>query len=125
MINRYNELSANERTYLAWLRTSLALLAFGFMLERFDLFLKMFAKVGSPDGKIFTGPLGREVGVALIVMGLLAIGLSTRRYVATVQRIRSDGEYAYDLRIPVAVGVAFLLLALLLLLYVIRVWTPA
>jgi putative membrane protein len=123
MINRYNILSANERTYLAWLRTSLALLAFGFMLERFDLFLKMFAKAGSSDGKIFTGPLGREVGVALIVMGLLAIGLSTRRYVATVQRIRSDGEYDYDLRIPVAV--AFLLLALLLLLYVIRVWTPA
>jgi len=31
---------ANERTFLAWSRTSISLLAFGFVIERFDIFLK-------------------------------------------------------------------------------------
>jgi len=44
MINRYTDLAANERTYLAWMRTALALIAFGFLLERFDLLVSYFAK---------------------------------------------------------------------------------
>ena len=47
MIKQFNDLAANERTYLAWLRTALALIAFGFVLERFDLFLELFAKSGA------------------------------------------------------------------------------
>ena len=31
---------ANERTFLAWCRTSISLLVFGFVIERFDIFLK-------------------------------------------------------------------------------------
>ena len=45
MIPRYTDLSAKERTYLAWLRTSLGLVAFGFVLERFDLFLLYVTRV--------------------------------------------------------------------------------
>jgi putative membrane protein len=31
---------ANERTFLAWIRTSIGIMAFGFVVERFALFLK-------------------------------------------------------------------------------------
>ncbi len=44
--NKNNHLSdhmANENTFLAWVRTSLAIMAFGFVIERFSLFLKQFA----------------------------------------------------------------------------------
>ena len=37
------EHQANERTFLAWLRTSIAIIAFGFVLERFSLFVKYLA----------------------------------------------------------------------------------
>jgi putative membrane protein len=38
-IDRQREHQANERTFLAWLRTSIALIGFGFAIARFGLFL--------------------------------------------------------------------------------------
>ena len=38
---------ANERTMLAWLRTGIALMAFGFAIARFAVFLRQVAAVGS------------------------------------------------------------------------------
>ena len=40
MIKRYSDHAANERTFLAWVRTAIAVMAFGFLIERFDLFMK-------------------------------------------------------------------------------------
>ncbi|MDA8423568.1 MAG: DUF202 domain-containing protein, partial [Nitrospiraceae bacterium] len=34
---------ANERTFLAWIRTSVAIMAFGFVVEKFSLFVKQMA----------------------------------------------------------------------------------
>ena len=38
MIRGYSDHAANERTFLAWLRTSIAVIAFGFVIEKFNLF---------------------------------------------------------------------------------------
>ena len=38
MIPRYSDHAANERTFLAWVRTAIAIMAFGFLVEKFDLF---------------------------------------------------------------------------------------
>jgi putative membrane protein len=38
MIRGYSDHAANERTFLAWLRTSIAVIAFGFVVEKFNLF---------------------------------------------------------------------------------------
>ena len=43
MIKRYSDHAANERTFLAWVRTAIAVMAFGFVIERFDLFLQVIA----------------------------------------------------------------------------------
>jgi uncharacterized membrane protein YidH (DUF202 family) len=40
MIRNFRDHSANERTFLAWVRTSIAVMAFGFLVEKFDLFLE-------------------------------------------------------------------------------------
>ena len=39
MIKNFADHAANERTFLAWVRTAIAVMAFGFLIERFDLFL--------------------------------------------------------------------------------------
>ena len=41
MIERYSDHAANERTFLAWIRTAIAIMAFGFLVQKFDLFLKI------------------------------------------------------------------------------------
>ena len=44
-IDRQREHQANERTFLAWLRTSIALIGFGFAIARFGIFLKQMEAV--------------------------------------------------------------------------------
>jgi putative membrane protein len=39
MINRYSDHAANERTFLAWVRTGIATIVFGFVIEKFNLFV--------------------------------------------------------------------------------------
>ena len=123
MIKQFNDLAANERTYLAWLRTALALIAFGFVLERFDLFLELFAKSGADSLMTHGNALGRETGVLLVTIGMLLIPFSTVRFASTVRRIRSVSQHPYDMRGVLIPGVVFFLLALFILLYVSRILT--
>jgi putative membrane protein len=41
MIRNFSDHAANERTFLAWVRTAIAVMAFGFLVEKFDLFLQL------------------------------------------------------------------------------------
>ena len=53
MIKNFTDHAANERTFLAWVRTAIAVMAFGFLVEKFDLFLEIAAKsagVRAPPG---------------------------------------------------------------------------
>ncbi len=44
MIRGYSDHAANERTFLAWVRTGIAVIAFGFVVEKFNLFLDAIAR---------------------------------------------------------------------------------
>jgi uncharacterized membrane protein YidH (DUF202 family) len=44
MIDRYADHAANERTFLAWVRTGIATIAFGFVVEKFNLFVLTIAE---------------------------------------------------------------------------------
>jgi putative membrane protein len=65
---------ANERTFLAWVRTSLALLAGGVALDAVDL-----------DGP---GGLQTTLAVVLVVLGLLGAGASWVRWAAAERAMR-------------------------------------
>jgi len=70
MIKSYSDYAANERTFLAWVRTAIALMAFGFLLERFDLFLQMAAvTLGARTPRLAGEGLGRDVGLGLLAAG--------------------------------------------------------
>jgi putative membrane protein len=60
---------AAERTMLAWLRTGIAIMAFGFVVARFGLFLRLLhAQGGTPAGP----GLSPYLGGALVGLGVLA-----------------------------------------------------
>jgi len=121
MIPRYTDLAANERTYLAWMRTSLALIAFGFVLERFDLILRTFAK-SMLDGKVqLPTSIGTEAGITLVGVGLIIMLLSTLRFVTTTRRIQSDATEYYRISNVLILGGVFIALAVFVLLYVTRI----
>jgi putative membrane protein len=43
LTGNFTEHSANERTFLAWIRTAIAVIGFGFVLEKFNLFILALA----------------------------------------------------------------------------------
>ena len=125
MITRYSDLAANERTYLAWMRTALALIAFGFLLERFDLVVRAFAR-SMTEGKFqMTSPLGREAGIILVALGLIMMILSTWRFTVTTRLIKSESQETYGIRSVLITGAIFILLAIFVLLYVTRFLLPS
>jgi putative membrane protein len=68
---------ANERTFLAWLRTSVAIIAFGFVVERFSLFLRYLTP---SEGIAVPNPQTAILGAGLIWLGTLLIPASLWRY---------------------------------------------
>ena len=88
MIERYNDHAANERTFLAWVRTAIAVMAFGFVVARFDLFLRiMDARVGA---KAVVGEhriVGDIAGLLLIILGGAMAVLAAYRFRLTTRDI--------------------------------------
>ena len=69
---------ANERTFLAWIRTSLGIMAFGFVVEKFSLFLKQiayFLGISHLSERGFTSPnlqgYSSIFGILLVAFGTL------------------------------------------------------
>jgi putative membrane protein len=70
-------LFAAERTLLAWQRSAIALMGFGFVVERFGLFLQMVAHQplsGSQRG------FSLGLGVALLMLGAAVALISARQF---------------------------------------------
>lgn len=115
MIRDYTNVAANERTFLAWVRTGVAVIALGFVIERFNLFLMTIANVVTGE----TGPLrihhlensaGRYGGAALVVAGVTLIVVSTVRFIHTARLLSREEPYTAR-----ATSVSLYFLAMLLL----------
>ena len=89
MIRGFSDHAANERTFLAWVRTAIAVIAFGFVIEKFNLFVLTVANANSLDAERrlqlerLSGSLGRYDGLALILFGLVQVVVAAARFVRT------------------------------------------
>jgi putative membrane protein len=93
MIPNFRDHAANERTFLAWVRTAIAIMAFGFLIERFDLILKTTgllssaAKLRDPEHD-----LANFTGMSTIIVGTLLFVLATFRFLRTAAVINSEEQ---------------------------------
>ena len=118
MIKRYTDHSANERTYLAWIRTSIAIMAFGFLIEKFDLFVSYIGKAIG-DEEHFKPSLSAElVGLGLFLVGVLIIVTATIRFFTYKKSIESDESIPYSVKkTNLLLSSLMLLLAVFLFVY--------
>jgi putative membrane protein len=98
---------AAERTLLAWVRTRLAMMGFGFVVARFGLFLRELAAVRDVAPQHSTG-LSLWVGTTLVILGVAVNVAAAVKHWHTVRRLERGQPLRFR---PWSLGmvVAFLL----------------
>lgn len=110
---------ANERTYLAWIRTSIGIMAFGFVVVKFSLFVKQISMIlGKPDVIVNRG-YSAITGIILVAVGTLTSVLSYIRYKQTEKQLK-DGNYNHSSLLISAITALIFLVSVSLIVYLIK-----
>ena len=122
MIRNFSDHAANERTFLAWVRTAIAVMAFGFLVAKFNLFLKIAAQslAGSSGRAIAVrgGGFGDVAGLVLIVAGTAMVAVAALRFVRTRRAIDSPEQRIDDAGTDLALAGVMVVLGIALVVYV-------
>jgi len=111
---------ANERTMLAWIRTGIAFMAFGFAIARFGLFLRQLAAVGSVSLPPPQGIGSAWLGGALVAMGMMANLLATVRYGRTRHAIERGDVGAPSATLVYVIGITAAVIGLAMTVFLAR-----
>ena len=111
---------AAERTLLAWVRTGLTIMAFGFVVARFGLFLRLLAgqHLATTAAPQVAHDLSNVVGIALVLVGtacLILGAIQHRSYVDTLPR--ADIPRTHSAIYPISLALFLAVLGLVLAVY--------
>ena len=115
---------ANERTFLAWIRTGIGIMGFGFVVVKFSLFVKQISAVLGEDGVMPVAEMPSKgysdaIGILLVLLGAAATLFSYMRYATTKSQLDRGTYYHSSLMIKVVTVIIFLV-SLLLTFYLIQ-----
>lgn len=120
MIRNFSDHAANERTFLAWVRTAIAVMAFGFLVAKFDLFLEIAARTvagGRQTVRMPSTGFGGAAGIVLILAGTLMVALAAVRFVRTGRAIDSAASGQDGARVDLALAGLMVALGIALVVY--------
>lgn len=98
---------AAERTLLAWIRTGLAMMGFGFVVARFGLFLREMSAMRT--GATPEGGASLWVGTALVILGAIVNITAAIQYAGIVKKLRSGEHLTGNGPMRSAIAVAVML----------------
>ncbi len=113
---------AGERTLLAWVRTGLAMMGFGFVVARFGLFLRELAAVGTVDHARHT-TASLWIGTVLVLLGVAVNLIAAWEHVRFLRRIDARLPYApprWSLSVIVSVILSIIGIAMAAYLVILR-----
>ncbi len=119
MIKVLSDHQANERTFLAWIRTAVALMAFGFLIEKFTIFVA-YIRVSLHSKPVGTSTgFANMIGASMVIVGVLVVVASTVRFVLIRRKIDSDSQESLGMPfIELLVGLILSVVGVLLVVYV-------
>jgi putative membrane protein len=81
---------ANERTFLAWIRTSISIIVFGFVVAKFGITLREFLRL--QGGAQHESGVSLAIGVGFMAMGIFMTLVSLARYRTTMKQL-NEGNF--------------------------------
>jgi len=95
---RLQQSLANQRTFLSWVRTSIALIGLGFAIERFSLFLQQVRLIANSNStnnisSATTNEYSALIGIGMIIIGTGLIVYALKNYLDSNKTIAS-GKFA-------------------------------
>jgi putative membrane protein len=110
------EYLANERTFLAWIRTSIAVITFGFVIAKFGVWLREIVTRLAPQTPIRSSSMSMPMGVAMMALGGALAVLAAWHY-HLVNLAIERGEVRANRGLIVIVTIAVALLAVMMIAY--------
>lgn len=111
-LNSLKDYLANERTFLAWIRTSIAIMAFGFVVEKFALFMKqisLFLLARNDTAVLHTPSSSLDssiLGISLVALGTVLCFLSFVKFKYVQSQIHKQlFQQSYLLEIMLAISI--------------------
>lgn len=124
-VDRQREHQANERTFLAWIRTSIALIGFGLGITRFGIFLKQLeTSLTSATNRIYPTITYETLGILLVSFGIAVIPLALWSYNRTSWQIER-GDYEPNRAIIWITGIVVMILGFLSLTLITQRESPS
>ena len=100
---------ANERTFLAWIRTGIGIMAFGFVVVKFTLFVKQLSLVLQKPLPTPSHGYSTAIGIFLVAFGSVLNLMAFIRYRLTTKQLKNV-DYKPN-NVLTTVLIAFILLA--------------
>lgn len=110
---------ANERTFLAWIRTSLSLVTFGFVIAKFSVWLRQFTttlRTVNPEVRVPRPGASLPAGLALMAFGGILAWAALRRHQA-VDRALAEGRFPDAQRLAGVVAGVVVIVAVALIVF--------
>jgi len=110
---------ANERTFLAWIRTAIAIMAFGFVVVKFSLFVKQLSLALTNKAVVISAKgYSGMIGIFLVALGALMALVAFARYKTIEKHLKNNLDYPSTkliilLTLSILTGSIFLVLYLL------------
>jgi putative membrane protein len=120
---RLQQYLANQRTFLSWVRTSIALIGLGFAIERFSIFLQQFRLTADPSAtgnaaSATTYEYSALIGIGMIVVGTGLIIYALKNYLDSNKTIAS-GKYTPKNAIVYTTSAAIIGLGIIMIIFLV------
>ena len=120
---RSQQYLANQRTFLSWVRTSIALIGLGFAIERFSIFLQQFRLIADPDAAANVASSTVDeysalVGIGMIVVGTGLVVYALKNYLESNKTIAS-GKYVPKNAIVYTASAAIIGLGIIMIIFLV------
>ena len=108
------EYLANERTFLAWIRTSISIMSLGFVVAKFSVWMRELVVRLDPGASVPSAGMSMPIGVTMMAFGGLLALLVAWHYHA-VNKAIERGNFRAKLSLVIIVTFAIVLLAIVMI----------